>query len=135
VDFTWIVRELSDMSAALGGAVRRFASDITNYTRRSRQPRTALVPTRLPSPRVGRPAGPPGGRPQRHRLALPKPLKSRQPQTVLAVRRRLEDRARGGRLPWVAAVEENAERVAATIRRGLLGVRGWLGSAGTGGAR
>ena len=132
---TSIIRQLSDMGAALGEAVRRFASDIEKYERSRRQPRTALVPTRLPSLRVGRPVARRGGRPRPHPLAVPKPPRSGQPRTALAVRRQLEDRARGGPLPWVAAVEANAERVAATVRRGLLELRGWLGNLRTRGAR
>jgi hypothetical protein len=126
-----MTQELSDMTAALGAAVRRFASDIAEYTRDRRQPRTTLVPSRLPAPRVGRPRG----RPRPHRLALPRQLRGRQPPTVLGVRRVLEDRARGGPLPWVAAVKRNAERVAATVRRGLGGLRGWLGNLRTRGRR
>ena len=126
-----ITRELSDMTAALGAAVRRFASDVEEYTRHRREPRTTLVPTRLPAPRVGLPRG----RPRPPRLALPRQLRSRQAPTALGVRRVLEDRARGGPLPWVAAVKENAERVAATVRGGLGRLRGWLGNLGTRGRR
>ena len=68
----------------------------------------------FPHPRVGRPVP--------HRFGLPLRLLRGIPPTVLS-RRREAEAQHGGRLPFAAAIETQAERIAEIIRERLLGLR------------
>jgi hypothetical protein len=111
--------DLTSLRPALAGAAERFGRDVRRSQRAARRSRSRRVsfwrPLRHPFPRAGRPV--------MRRVALPRPMRIRQPLTVLERRRILDANLRGGRPAIVEAVEGGAQRVAETLRLGLLALR------------
>ncbi len=105
--------ELSRLWTTLGAAIDRMTRDLVSEASRlaGGRRRIGRTPTRRPSPHVGRPMS--------HPLRLPRPLRARTPATALD-RQRERERREGRGSPLAAAVEAGADRVAATVREGLL---------------
>ena len=120
--FDLLRRKLSTLWTSFGEAIDRWSEPFTNAAARRgiRRPRVGPVPTRLPFPRVRRPAP--------HRLVLPPRLRTRLPASVLVRQRALAARRTGAGSPFAASVEAAAERAAGRLRNRLLDLqRGLLG--------
>jgi hypothetical protein len=107
-------RELSRFWSSLAAALDRAGRELADEASRrmTRHPRAGPVPTRLPPPRVRRPAP--------HPVLLPRRLQARMPTSILERQREWARRTRPVSSPFGNAVEAGADRVADLLRQRLI---------------
>ena len=118
--FADLQHELSRLWTSVAAALDRAGRELADEAARrmTRRPRARPVPTRLPPPRVRRPAP--------HPLLLPRRVQGRMPASILERQREWARRTRGGSSPFGNAIEAGADRVADLLRRRLMDVQAAL---------